>query len=121
MPTNKMDIKPIAFIITLTLPFILFAYFLYHNSYALSKDFVAQGRLISKGIETTGSVGDEGSTLALAYKFTFKLDSGEEIQLVNQPFCADLKPGDNVKIFWHKTLFFNKAIYDYCKPLVKIL
>jgi hypothetical protein len=112
---KKEDFMPVAvgvFIIILSIVFGLFINLNYNNK---SRQFITEGVLISKEISTSGSIGQGGSTLGLVTHFTIKLDSGEKIGMINQPFCAALNPGSRVKIFWHKTLFLHGLIYDYCK------
>ena len=113
---NKEDLKPIVIGVFILVLSISLGLFLNFNNTAASKEYTSEGKLISKEVATVGGISQGGSTLGLVYKFIFKLDSGEEIKMVNQPFCATLTPGSRVKIFWHKSLFFKKIIYDYCKP-----
>lgn len=47
----------------------------------------------------------------------FKLDSGEIIQFGKTPFTKAVIPGDRVKVFYRKGVFFGNSIYDGYEPI----
>jgi hypothetical protein len=114
---TKEDIKPIVGTIVIIILMISFGLIWYKDRSNPSRnEFIMGGTLIGKKVDTVGGISQGGSTLGLVYTFVIKLDSGEEIRLINQPFCSELNTGSKVKIYWHKSLLFKKEIYDYCKP-----
>lgn len=106
-----------AFAISVFVLYLGFGIFTQLNGNAWSQESISEGKLIKTETGTVGGISKGGSTLRLVVRFLFRLDSGEEVGLTNQPFCAALDPGSRVAIYYHKSLFFGKVLYDYCKPL----
>jgi hypothetical protein len=114
---EKINLKLTKIAISIFISLFILLMLVYQNRYTVAQEYVSAGKLVGKETHTVGNVDDGGSTLGLVIHYSFKLDSGEEIGLNNQPFCAALVPGSRIRIFYHKSLFFKKVIYDYCKPL----